>query len=86
MNRLILYLIKRRFHLKWLERFRFTNQKKLDVYWFDKDGLYKMEYLTTRSGKVLPVGMSLSGVSLNWMLDKDCKIEKITGVLQNENT
>lgn len=81
MNRLILWLIKRRFHLKWHEEFRFTNQKSRDVYWFDKLGLFKIEYKTTRGGKVQPVGMMLSGVSLNWLLDKDCKIEKATEVM-----
>lgn len=81
MNRLILWLIKRRFKLKWYENFRFTNQKTADIYWFEKCGLYKTEYRTTRSGKVQPVAIGLSGVSLNWLLDKDCKIEKVTEVL-----
>ena len=77
MNRLILWLIKRRFGLHWYDRFRFTNQKTNDVYWFEKCGLYKIEYRTTHSGKVQPVGIGLSGVSLNWLLDKDCKIQKL---------
>lgn len=78
MNRLILYLIKSRFGLKWNERFRFANQKTADIYWFDKTGLYKIIYSTTRSGKLQPVGIAVSGVSLNWLLDKECKIQKVT--------
>ena len=77
MNRLVLWLIKRRLGLRWLERFRFTNQKTSDVYWFEKCGLYKIEYKTTPSGKVQPVCIGLSGVSLNWLIDKDCKIQKL---------
>lgn len=78
MNRLILYLIKKRFGLKWNERFRFANQKTSDIYWFEKGGLLKIEYRTTRSGKVQPMAIGYSGVSLNWLLDKDCKIIKVT--------
>lgn len=77
MNRLILWLIKRRFKLKWFENFRFTNQKYKDVYWFEPSGLYKIEYRTTHSGKVQPISKCISGVSLNWLLDKNCAIEKV---------
>jgi len=78
MTRFILWLIKRRFKLKWRERFRFVDQKTDDIYWFEKYGIYKIEYRTTRSGKVQPVAICRSSVSLNWLLDKECKIEKIT--------
>lgn len=81
MKQFILWLIKRRFHLKWCERFQFTNQKKPDIYWFEKCGLYKIEYRTTHAGKVQPMAICESKVSLNWILDKDCKIKKVTEVL-----
>ena len=81
MKRLILWLIKKRFDLKWTERFRFTNQKSPDIYWFEKCGLYKIEYRTTHSGKLQPMSICESSVSLNWLLDKECQIEKVTEVI-----
>ena len=68
MNRLILFLIRCKFGLKKFERFRFTNQKTKDIYFFANWGLYKY------GEDVVP---ELSHVSLSWLLDNDCKIIKI---------
>ena len=67
MKRLIIFLIRKRLGLELCEHFRFRNQKSDAVYWFTKDKLLKSWY-----GYVMP-----SGVSLNWLLDDECEIEKV---------
>lgn len=64
MQRLIIFLIRKRLGLRKLERFRFDNQKADAVYWFTEDGLLKCQngYIT------------MSGVSLNWLLNDDCTV------------
>lgn len=64
LNKLIIFLIRRKLHLKKGERFQFGNQKSDSVYWFTEDTLMKMEY-----GRRYE-----SNVSLNWLLNPDCKI------------
>lgn len=68
MNRLIIYLIRKKFRLKRGERFIFANQKGKCTYYFDKNGLIKV---------LRNQNQVLSGVALNWLLDDNCKIEKI---------
>lgn len=64
LNKLIIFLVRRKLHLGKNEGFQFDNQKTDSVYWFTEDSLMKMEH-----------GHSYkSGVSLNWLLDKNCKI------------
>lgn len=72
MNRLILFLIRLKFGLKKGELFRFTNQKKDDIYFINELGLFK-RYTSTRYGQ----RTVKSNASLNWLLDKECKIEKV---------
>ena len=65
---LILFLLRKRFHLKKYEKFRFNNQKdSKNYYFFSDDGLIKyssnMDYFT------------LANVSLNWLLSKKCEVE-----------
>lgn len=67
MKRLVLFLVRRHFHLARYEPFQFDNQKSNAVYYFTDDGVMK-----AWRGNV-----TKSHVSLNWMLDKDCKIEKV---------
>ena len=67
MNRLILFLFRRKFGLKKYQKFEFTNQKSKDLYFFDSYNLYKITY----KGMI-----EYSSVSLNWLLDKNCKITK----------
>ena len=72
MKRLILFLIRRRFGLRRYQRFNFTNQKSNDQYFFTDEGLLKRYY-------TYPWGWHTvkSSVSLNWLLDKECKINKL---------
>lgn len=67
-NRLIIFLIRKKLGLKKNERFRFANQKKKGTYWFSDTALIKRIDINQ------PI--ELSTVPLNWLLDKDCKIIK----------
>lgn len=73
MDRLIVYLIRKKLGLKKFECFRFTNQKSNDAYFFGGDALFKI----TNCGNLPLTYHSLSGVSLNWLLDEDCEITKL---------
>ena len=67
MNKLILFLIRRKYNLRKGEYFQFCNQNSNALYYFKSDGLYKLwRGITERSH-----------VSLNWLLDKNCKIEHV---------
>lgn len=68
-NRLILFLIKKKLGVKSYEKFRFVNQKKPGVYWFNSTALLK------QTGKHNPT--EYSNVSINWLLDEQCKIIKL---------
>ena len=67
LNRLILYLIRKKLGVKKYQHFRFANQKSEAVYEFTDEFLLKNDH---RGWYV-----SLSGVSLNWLLDDECKVE-----------
>lgn len=67
MRRTVVFLIRKKLGLKKYEKFRFTNQKSNAVYYFTEDTVMKEWYGST----------TLSGVSLNWLLDDDCTIEKV---------
>ena len=67
MKRLIIFLIRKKLGLKKNELFRFSNQREQSVYYFTDTNLMKIKY-----GYV-----DKSGVSLNWLLDDECKIEKM---------
>lgn len=65
MNRLILFLIRKKLGLKLYERFRFTNQRSNEnFYYFGKYTLFKVIGFT---GYVKP-----SNVGLNYLLDNNC--------------
>ena len=66
MKRLIIFLIRKRLGLKLREPFHFTNQKSKAVYYFAEDSLMKAWHGT----------IVKSGVSLNYLLDETCEIEK----------
>ena len=68
-RRFVLFLIRKKLGLKKYESFRFTNQKSDAVYWFTSSAIIKSCYC----GRL----KRPSGVSLNWLLNDDCKIEKI---------
>ena len=69
-KRFVIFLIRSRLGLKNKERFRFLNQKsKEDYYFFYKNTLMKYE---SEKYWYRP-----ASVSLNWLLDDDCKIKKL---------
>lgn len=66
MRRVVIFLIRKKLGLKKYEKFRFVNQKTDAVYYFGEDAVHKIW-----RNQVMQ-----SGVSLNWLLDDDCKIYK----------
>ena len=71
--KLIIFLIRMKLHLRKGEKFQFDNQKTDSVYWFTESALMKMER-----------GLRYeSSVSLNWLLNKDCKIRPPYVALEN---
>ena len=67
-RRFIIFLIRRRLHLKKYEQFKFVGQKTDAIYYFTECNLMKRMHGWTK----------LSGVSINWLLDDECKIERVT--------
>lgn len=67
MKRLVIFLIRKRLGLKKYEKFRFVNQKSNAVYYFTERNVMKQWYGET----------TLSGVSVNWLLDDECVIERV---------
>ena len=67
MKRLILFLIRRNMGLTKFEQFQFETQKSNAVYYFSDDAIKK-----AWRGKI-----TKSTVSLNWLLNPDCKIKKL---------
>ena len=67
MDKLILFLIRKKLGVRKYEGFQFTNQRSSkDIYFFTDKGLMKF----TEHGLTMP-----SKVSLNWLVDKRCKVE-----------
>lgn len=69
-ERLIVFLIRRRLKLKKYQRFRFANQKNGNIYYFTTDKLIKIpedKRTVSRAEKSL--------VSLNWLLSDECEVE-----------
>lgn len=67
MRKIVIFLIRKKLGLKKYEKFRFVEQKTNAVYYFTESNL--MKYWRNQT--------MLSGVSLNWLLDSECKIEKV---------
>ena len=73
MVRLIFFLVRARLKLKKHEPFQFTNQKAYnDFYFFGSNKFWKVEYDEAGVPTTMP-----AHVSLNWLLDPDCKIRKV---------
>ena len=66
MRRLIIFLIRKKLGLKKYENFTFVGQKSDAIYYFTECSVMKRWRGQT----------TLSSVSLNWLLDKDCEISK----------
>lgn len=71
MKRFILYLVRKKLKLKRRQRFVFANQKAEGVYFFSGVGLIKETIKYNRPH------LEKSGVSLNFLLSKECKIIKL---------
>lgn len=68
-TRLITFLICKRLGLKRFESFRFSNQKSEDIYFFDE---YSLQKIIGGYG-----AYKHSRVSLNFLLSKGCRINKL---------
>lgn len=68
MRRFVIFLIRKKMGLKKFEKFRFVGQKTDAVYYFTESSVMKLWNNHT----------CLSGVSVNWLLDDDCEIERLT--------
>lgn len=67
MRRFVIFLIRKKLGLNKYEKFKFIGQKSDAVYYFTESNVMK----EWRNQTVL------SGVSVNWLLDNDCKIERV---------
>lgn len=67
MRKIVIFLIRKKLGLKKYEKFRFAEQKSNAVYYFTESNL--MKYWRNQT--------MLSGVSLNWLLDSNCEIERV---------
>lgn len=68
MKRLVLYLIRKRLGVKKYESFRFEGQKSNAVYYFTEAGVMK-----NWRGVIEP-----SNVSINWLLNDECKVHSVS--------
>lgn len=66
-RRIVIFLVRKKLGLRLYERFQFANQKTDNKYYFTNTHVIKIE-----NHKHLH-----SGVSLNWLLDDECEIEKL---------
>lgn len=69
-NKLIIFLLRKKFGLKKFEFFRFKNQKSdINVYYFTSNALMKEDFTETLTRP--------ANVKLNYLLSEECEIEKI---------
>nr|DAJ06159.1 MAG TPA: hypothetical protein [Caudoviricetes sp.] len=65
LNKLILFLIRKKLHLKKFQQFYFSNQAiKIEKYYFDNYGIMKISVC----------GLVKSNLSLNFLLSDECRI------------
>lgn len=67
MNRFIVFLVRKKLGLKKFQHFKFIGQKSDAVYWFTESNIMKRWHNQT----------TLSGVSLNWLIDSECEVEVV---------
>lgn len=67
MNKLIMFLVRKKLKIKENEEFKFANQKEYCTFMF-----YKNEIVKFKNNQLLQ-----SNVSLNFLLSEDCKIRKV---------
>lgn len=73
LERLIIFLIRRKIGVKKYQSFRFKNQKAEGYYFFDSFRLIKV--IPDPTVEVWKAREEESGVSLNYLLSDDCEIE-----------
>ena len=74
MTKIILFLLRMKLGVKKNEIFQFDNQKnKEDYYYVSGNRLNKIMY---RKGRI---SEKRANVSLNWLIDPECKIVRIGG-------
>lgn len=66
-KRIVIFLVRTRLKLKKYEKFTFKNQKSEAIYYFTTYKIMKIENRMDHK----------SGVSLNWLLNDDCEIERV---------
>ena len=65
LNKLILFLIRKKLHLKKYQQFYFSNQAiKIEKYYFNNNGIMK----------ITATGLVRSNLSLNFLLSDKCEI------------
>lgn len=67
MRRFVIFLIRKKLGLRKYEKFKFVGQKSNAVYYFTESNIMKFWHGQT----------VLSGVSVNWLLNDDCEIERV---------
>ncbi len=67
MRRIVIFLIRKKLGLRKYEKFKFVGQKSDAVYYFTESSVMKFW-----RGQTM-----LSGVSVNWLLDNECAIERV---------
>jgi len=70
MTRLILFLVRLKLGVRKDEHFRFANQSSNATYSINDKGVWKFWWHSGLCSKS-------SNVSLNWLMNKECKIERI---------
>lgn len=72
MTKFILFLLRIKLGVKKNERFQFDNQKNKANYYYISDN--KLQKIMCRKDMVME---RRANVSINWLLDSECKIVKI---------
>ena len=67
MRRFVIFLIRKKLGLRKYEKFKFVGQNSNAVYYFTESNVMKLWHGQT----------VLSGVSVNWLLNDDCEIERV---------
>lgn len=72
MKRFIIFLVRRRLKLRKWQYFKFANQKREGVYYFNDTHLMKKVGWQAEESKV----------PLNWLLDDECKVVKVISLAE----
>lgn len=70
-KRMVIFLLRKRLGVKKFEMFIFCNQKSSSVYYFGDEDVMRVDL---GDGRV-----EYSRVSLNWLLNDECKVTTVDG-------